>query len=94
MKISQEPKYIIEGWVRNRQSGEAIPDDEPVFLLRARDRNAAATLKAYLLLIIQDGCDKEHQTAVGLRIHQFEDFAHFHAKRMKKPDTRLTPDWE
>ena len=94
MKISQEPKYIIEGPVVNRQSGVAIPDDEPVFLLRARDFNAVETLKSYLEIARSGGCDKEHQTAIKLRMRQFSDFAHWNKKRMKTPDTTLTPDWE
>jgi len=94
MKIYQEPKYIIEGRVVNRQSGAAIPDDEPVFLLRGRDINAVKTLESYLKIAKASGCNKEHEQAVKIRIGQFSDFAHWNKKRMKKPDTTLTTDWE
>lgn len=91
MNPNQEPKYKIEdGKLVNRQSGEAIPDDEPVFILRARDIMAVETLSRYHSRIM----DNEHARAVHFRIEQFERFAKAHPERMKSPDTQLTTDWE
>ena len=92
MNTAQEPKYIINGPVVNRQSGHAIPDDEPVFLLRARDILALSVLEHYLE--VAEHCDQEHLDAIQKRIDQFEAFANKHPDRMKEPDTQLTSDWE
>lgn len=52
MTTTNEPKYkIVNGKIVNRASGEAIPDDEPIFILRARDKHALATLEAYHLQV-------------------------------------------
>lgn len=84
MKIEQEPKYkAVAGVIYNRASGEPIPDDEPVFIFRARDRNAIAALLRYM-----DICyDDEHRLAVAKRVVDFQRFAADHPHRMKQPDT-------
>lgn len=85
MKTEQEPKYTTnaDGRIVNRASGEAIPDDEPVFIFRARDRHAAAALLAYLQL-----CDDpDHLDAVQKRIGHFRLFAEQYPERMKEPDS-------
>lgn len=90
MNTTQEPKYTIEnGKLVNRQSGEAIPDDEPVMIFRARDQRAASAIAFYYRGVIDD----EHRTAVGLRLAQFNAWAEAHPDRMKEPDTQLTKDW-
>ena len=41
-----EPKYQIVGdKIVNRASGEAIPEDEPVIIFRARDVHAAGLIR-------------------------------------------------
>lgn len=94
MKFEQEPKYIIEGQVVNRQSGHQIPDDEPVFLVRGRDILACALLEAYKEMAAEENCTAEHLDAIDHRIDQFEKFAQDHPERMRTPDTQLTSDWE
>lgn len=90
MNTFQEPKYGIEnGKIVNRQSGDVIPEDEPIFLLRARDRHAIFALTKYL-----QACeDASQREAVWFRINQFVDWAQRHPDRMKEPDSQLTPDW-
>lgn len=80
-----EPKYAINasGQLYNRVSGKVIPDDEPVFILRASDKNAALAIAYYKKLCN----DKDHQAAINNRLHQFVDYAHEHPERMKEPDT-------
>lgn len=91
MNINQEPKYeIIDGKLFNRQSGEQIPDDEPIFILRARDMLALGCLVKYWTSILNN----EHAEAVHFRIAQFKRFAEQHPGRMKSPDTKLTKDWK
>lgn len=85
MLTTQEPKYDVnkDGRLVNRFSGEVIPDDEPVFVLRARDMKAAQAILDY-----GDSCsDKEHREVVHGRYHDFMAFAKNHPERMKEPDT-------
>lgn len=91
MNPKQEPKYEIkDGKLHNRQSGQQIPDDEPVFILRAKDRGAAATLSFYHSRVM----DNEHAKAVFYRMQQFQLFAEEHPDRMQQADTTLTDDWK
>lgn len=93
MSVLQEPKYGIhvdvlgEGVLYNRHSGQPIPFDEPVFIFRAKDRNAAAALRYYQSLCF----DVAHKEAIQERIDQFEEFAQEHLNRMKYPDTQKGP---
>lgn len=93
MNTTQEPKYKIEnGKLHNRQSGQQIPDDEPVMIFRARDKAALAAIRHYHSRVLNN----EHARAVYLRIGQFEKWAIDHPDRMKEPDTQLTgheADW-
>jgi hypothetical protein len=85
LSVVQEPKYTVSGRGRlvNRSSGVEIPDDEPVFILRASDRKAASRLTSY-----QFECSNEaHRKAVSARVDAFLMFAIQHPKRMKEPDT-------
>lgn len=91
MDERQEPKYFggKDGRIYNRASGEAIPDDEPVFILRARDTTAVATLLHYYhghRLCQND----RHADAVLQRLRDFQRFQREHPERMKYPDTAST----
>lgn len=84
MKIEQEPKYdAVDGRIVNRASGEAIPDDEPVFIFRARDRHALEAIRRYSYTV----SDPAHRDAIRLRMRDFENFWDDHPERMKEPDT-------
>lgn len=65
----------------NRVSGEAIPDDEPVIIFRARDRHALAMLEFYRAMVV----DPHHAQAVEERILDFRTFRAVHPDRMKEP---------
>lgn len=84
MKVEQEPKYDVRGGsIINRATGEAIPDDEPIFIFRAKDRTAAHMLRLYVV-----ECENaEHRQAILRRVWDFEQFARNHPDRMKEPDT-------
>lgn len=91
MNTNQEPKYgIVNGRLYNRQSGEFIPDDEPIFILRARDKYAANLLAHYKSMVT----NSQHYEAVSLRLVQFDNWALNNPKRMKEPDTILTANWK
>lgn len=101
----QEPKYMIEpvlnasGSVEghrivNRQSGEAIPDDEPLFILRARDSLALSALWVYLnSLPGGTSLQRDHRKAVMTRIHQFLNWQANHKDRIRQPDTVMDSGW-
>lgn len=83
MRFEQEPKYdAVDGRLVNRTTGKPIPDDEPVFVLRAQDRKALAALKRY-----RDDCEyPDQKAAIAKRIDEFAAFQKNHPDRMKEPD--------
>ncbi len=80
--MSEDRKFKFEnGQFVNRISGEAIPDDEPVIIFRARDRHAVEVLKHYLGL----ATDPHHREAICDRINEFQKWRHVNESRMKEP---------
>lgn len=79
----QEPKYDVnaDGRLFNRETGNVIPDDEPVFILRARDIHAVYALQCYIDVCQIDG----HKSVVRKRIGEVADFAINHPDRMREP---------
>ena len=73
---------MLDGRGGSRSSAEPIPDDEPIFVLRAKDRLAVRTLTAYFSAIE----DPEHARAAGVRLEDFKRFSREHPERMKDPD--------
>lgn len=88
LPLAQEPKYTTtqHGRLVTRATGKPIPDDEPVFILRAQDVHAVSTIRHYLHQV-QDG---NHAVAVAGRLAAFERFAEEQAARLKEPTTVLT----
>lgn len=87
MNTIQEPKYEAKNnRIYNRASGEVIPDDEPIFILRARDLYSQNAIQHYLE-VISSGTD--HEKAVENRLLDFQRFSKVHPERMKYPDTTI-----
>jgi hypothetical protein len=88
LPASQETKYTTEratGRIVNRDTGAAIPDDEPVFILRARDIHAQTVLESYFR-----ECNNPDQMACARgEIDRFRAFAEQHPERMKEPDSSM-----
>lgn len=85
--MMQDRKYKFRmDAVQNRASGEIIPADEPVFVLRARDIHALDVLMMYYNTV----ASPEHQTAIAVRIKDFQDFKNNNPNKMKQPDTDLS----
>lgn len=80
----QGSKYdVFKGKIVKRRDRTPIPDDEPVFILRASDRNTVHALFKYA-----NQCqDNDHRNTVIDRIHAFTLFAEEHPERMKEPDS-------
>lgn len=91
---TQDPKYDIEvlldesGEVHvsrlvNAATGIPIPEDEPIMLLRAKDKHALPTIYDYAERI----ADPEHGNAVFARAQEFHNFRERFPELMKEPDT-------
>ena len=77
-----ERKYKIEnGKLVKKSTGVPIPEDEPLFVLRAKDKNALPTLMGYLALCN----DLRHREEVFKSIQDFKDFATDNPETMKEP---------
>ena len=85
MQSTQDPKYGIneEGKLCNIATGVAIPNDEPVFILRAKDVTAEQTLSYYLTMTATE----DHKQAIMHRREDFKNFRIANPDRMKAPDT-------
>lgn len=81
---TQDPKYgIKDNRIVNMATGEPIPLDEPIFIMRAKDSNAAHGISLYA-----DLChDPNHLEAVYARCEEFVNFRENHPGRMREPDT-------
>jgi hypothetical protein len=78
----EDSKFKFEdGRFVNRVSGEAIPDDEPIFIFRARDYYALQTLEHYRKLVGDD----YHRQAIDESIYDFRAFKRANPARMKEP---------
>lgn len=58
-----------------------IPDDEPVFLLRAKDMAADAALRAYMDECVALSCSPQHIEGIIAAIERFEKFRAEHGQR-------------
>jgi len=66
-------------------NGTPIPEDEPLFLLRAKDRLAVDALLSYREICRRDGCTDYQLNGVTDIIEAFQRFAAEHPDRMKQP---------
>ena len=85
MLPTQEPKYDVDarsGRIFNRTTGENIPENEPVMILRAKDKNAAMAIAYYKKLC----SNKNHAKIIKGRLHDFVEFSHNYPEKMKEPD--------
>ncbi len=80
-----DPKYRIEGNEILNLTGVPIPEDEPLILFRARDRNALKMLIYYRELCTLDGCTDFHMRGIDNRIDAFGEFRDIHPDLMKQP---------
>ncbi len=85
-----DPKYvIISGMLCNAFTHEPIPEDEPIFILRAKDIHAYGTLDHY-----EDLCrDQAHRESVAKRMVDFDGFRDENPDRMNEPDSITDGDF-
>jgi len=80
-----DEKFSTTGDIVKLSNGEIVPEDEPLFLIRARDRLAVAALEAYRVLSQEDGCIDYHFEHLDKDIEAFKRFREEHPERMKQP---------
>jgi hypothetical protein len=86
-------KYSVRAWngtagplgIIKNVTGDPIPEDEPLFLFRAKDQLAIQVLQYYRELCLQTGSPAEHLRGIDGEIQVFTDFAQRHPERMKQP---------
>ncbi len=77
-----ERKYKIKNNQIVKRDGEiAIPDDEPLFIFRAKDRKALIALCCYNMVL--DNLDQK--AAVTKSIEDFRDFQERNSEKMGEP---------
>lgn len=83
---TQDPKYNIDsaGKLVNAATGVPIPEDEPVFMLRAKDMYALDTLLFYMTRV--DHIDG-HRDGVAQRIEDFQRFRAEQSDQIREPTT-------
>lgn len=64
-----------------------IPDDEPVFVIRAADALACPLLSAYYSLCGKNGAAVTHLATAEAEYARFADWQELHPERVKVPDT-------
>jgi hypothetical protein len=78
-------KFSTDGIaIFNTVSGEKIPEDEPLFLLRARDGFALSAINAYQAAC-EDACNDLHLAGIQQVREKFCRFEAEHPERMKQP---------
>ncbi|RLI49569.1 MAG: hypothetical protein DRP09_20560 [Candidatus Thorarchaeota archaeon] len=75
-------KYEIDNnRIVSKRTHEPIPDDEPVFILRARDRLAIQCLSTYISFCLNDN----HRQGAIARALEFNDWKHYHPDLIVEP---------
>lgn len=88
MKIIDSKHYIENDQIFKTQDDTPIPENEPLFLFRGRDKLALLVLRYYKDLCIMEECTKRQLELVDENIKRFEDFANT-SDTMKQPGITL-----
>jgi hypothetical protein len=81
-----DAKHHIESdQIIKSSNGQAVPEDEPLFLFRGRDHLACSALQHYRDLCVSDGCNDYQLEIVDSEIRRFTTFAAQYPGRMKQP---------
>lgn len=81
-----DEKFHVEGdQLIKTANGEVVPLDEPVFVMRGRDRLAIRALEFYKKISQEDGCNDYHFEKLEFEIVRFKKFSEEHPERMKQP---------
>ena len=79
-------KYEIKGGkLVNKVSGEEIPENEPIFILRATDVLASATINYYVHSCVIHKCKASHIKLGQENIRRFIEFSIYNIEIMRRP---------
>jgi hypothetical protein len=78
--------------IRNVYNGNEIPNDEPLFIFRAKDKLAFDTLTYYLHKCIEDGCSREQLKTLSEMCSEFRTWARNNPDKMKQPGSTMPED--
>lgn len=89
--IRNDPKYSIcldTGEICKTDTGNPIPSDEPIFILRAKDVHALYAIEAYVRKVTEKGSavTRLTQDSAMAVFMNFLEFKEKHPSRMKTPD--------
>jgi hypothetical protein len=68
-----------------RSNGDPIPEDEPIFILRARDYLALPLLAHYIKLSQVDDCTEHHLQGLNETYRSFDQWQHQNFDKLKQP---------
>lgn len=74
-----------EGYLVKTSNGQRVPEDEPVFILRGRDKLAAIAIDTYITEMERRHCDRDRINDVRTVAKDFLNFEILHPSRMKQP---------
>jgi hypothetical protein len=87
-------KFVVKGGqIVKASSGEIVPEDEPLVLMRGRDHLMVATLNHYRRLCQLDGCNDYQLRLVDELIAKFTAYAS-DPSRMKQPGVTRGAAWK
>ncbi len=78
-------KFKIVTKIVKKSNGEPIPQNEPIFFLRARDNLAIKVLNFYKSLCLSENCTSYQIDGIDRVIEKFENFAEKYPRKMKQP---------
>lgn len=70
-----------------------IPDDEPVIVFRARDRQLPTTLQAYWELCEASGSPQRHLGLISDTIVRVRAWQREHPDQVRQPDSERSRGW-
>jgi len=89
-KIDSKYSITEDGKLINSENGKELPQDEPLFLFRAKDMLATVALQHYALACTDADIPDEHFIGVATALKEFGKFAIEHADRMTIPGKATT----
>lgn len=75
----------VEAVIVKLSNREVLPESEPLFLIRARDRLAVPLLRLFRQLMVDDNCNDYILGLTDQMIDEFEKFRREHPEKMKQP---------
>lgn len=84
--------YIERIVIRNSLNGNEIPEDEPIFIFRARDILAFPALVHYFELCQKSECTKEQLASLHGMITEFAKWMGKNKDKMKQPGSTMPDD--